>query len=329
MSTSTETALERGIAYLAERQLPHGGFSLRYGFDVASEDTVADDHTIFGPALVAWSLGYCGPAAKPVLDRAIAYLYARMEPGGVWRHWSLPEPRHHLAGPDVDDTSVVSQVLRAHGFPVPDNRALLLSNRDDEGRFWTWIYVRWPPPRNVRYWIIALKRLRHPLIARALWKTTPAIPRDLDGIVNADVLWHLGDGPHAAPVVAWLIDIFRAGDEDRCDKWYRGTPTFCWAVARAARTGGVRGLDAIREEACDRLCGLAQPDGSIGEGALDTALALSALAEWEHDPPEAERACAYLEATQSADGSWPAAGMYYADLRDEPTPHWGSAELTT
>jgi Prenyltransferase and squalene oxidase repeat len=331
MSTGTETqAIERGLRFLARRQLPDGGFSLRYGFDVASPETVADDHALFGTALIAGSLSACRlEAAEPILDRAVARLVAVMEPGGVWRHWAPEERRHHVVAPDVDDTACISVLLRDRGIPFPDNRDLLLANRDPGGRFYTWMVARWPPPRSARLAWIAVKRWRHPRLARELWTTTPADPPDVDGVVNANVLHYLGDGPHAAPVVEWLVGLFRRREDHACDKWYRGSCTFAWAVARAARAG-VAGLDAIREEMCARLVASQAPDGRIGDGPLDTALAVCALSHWGARPDEAAAACAYLESVQAPDGSWPAEAMYFAGPRlDPPLPRWGSGELTT
>ena len=330
MSTGTDAAVARAAAFLAARQLPPGGFRLRYGLDPAAHDAVDDDHTVFAAALVAHSLGFCDhPYARAALDRAVAYLRARMEPGGVWRHWNPTHENYHVVAPDVDDTAYAAPVLRRHGAALPDNRSLLLANRDGRGLFYTWIIARRPPPRHPRVWAIALKRWRHPFRARALWKVTPADPGDVDGIVNANVLHYLGDGPHAAPVVAHLRDVLARREEHRCDAWYRGPFTFYYAVSRAARAG-VRGLDATRDVICDRITATAAPDGRFGDGPLDTALGLCALADWEADPPERVRACEYLEAVQAPDGSWPAEAFYYIGPQlDPPVERWGSSELTT
>jgi hypothetical protein len=321
---------ERGLAFLAARQLSSGGFSLRYGFDVSSQETVADDHALFGTALIAQSLSASGhAAARPIIDRAVARLRELMEPGGVWRHWAPEERRHHVVAADVDDTACISALLRDRGVAFPDNRALLLDNRHPDGRFYTWMVARWPPPRNARLTSIAVKRWRHPRLARELWDTTPADPPDVDGIVNANVLHYLGDGPHAPPVVEWLVDVFRRREDHACDKWYRGSYTFAWAVARAHRAG-VAGLDVIRDEMCARLIGDQAPDGRIGDGPLDTALAVCALLDWGADATATAAACAYLEATQGPEGQWPPAAMYFAGPRlDPPLPRWGSEELTT
>ena len=203
MSTGTDTvALARAVDFLARTQLPSGGFSLRYGFDVAAGPTEPDDNALFGTALIAWSLGFCRDRdARAVLARAIAHLRAHEEPGGVWRHWTPAAPQYHVVAPDVDDTAYISTVLRANGIAPPDNRRVLLANRDRRGLFYTWFIARRRPPRSVRLWLIAARRARHPLEGRKLWTTTPAFPSDVDGIVNANVLAYLGDGPHAEPDV--------------------------------------------------------------------------------------------------------------------------------
>src|ERR671938_482425 len=127
MSTGTDTAaLARAVDFLARTQLPSGGFSLRYGFDVATGPTEPDDNALFGTALIAWSLGFCdGGDAAGVLARAVDHLRAHMERGGVWRHGTPAAPQYHVVAPDVDDTAYISTVLRANGVAVPDNRALL------------------------------------------------------------------------------------------------------------------------------------------------------------------------------------------------------------
>ena len=323
MSTGTEASVARGLAFLAERQRPDGGFTLRYGLD--GEEGEPDDHALFGTALVAYSLGFCGDAAAVVRDRAVAHLVDHMEPGGVWRHWTPGHEQYHLLAADADDTACASLVLRAQGVPFPDNRGLLLGNRDPDGRFYTWFVIRRPLPRRLGLWRIGLKRLRRPIASRALWKVTWAQVHDKDTVVNANVLAYLGDGPHAGPVVAHIADVFRRRQEHACDIWYRGALTFQWAVSRAW-AAGVTGLGAIREESRERILALRHGDGRIGDGPLDTARAICALDQWGAGVPE--DAWAYLESAQRPDGSWPAAALYFAGPRAD-LPGWGSAEVTT
>lgn len=331
MPTGTDAAVDRGIGFLERQQLPTGTFSLRVGFDLASDEVVQEDHNLFSAAMVAYSLLRCEhPGSGPIVDRAVAYLLAHAEPGGVWRYYAPGDPKYGWVAPDVDDTSCISSLLRALGRPVPDNREVILANRDPRGLFYTWIAPRRPLPRSLAWWRVAARRWRHPRESRKLWTESHSRLDDVDAIVNANVLAYLGDGAHAGPVVARLIEVFRAREDHRCDKWYRGPYVFAYAVSRAA-LGGVQGLYAIREESVDRLRAAAGEDGRIGDGPLDTALAVCALRSWEADVPEAEAARDYLRASQSPEGSWPTAAYYFGgSVPDDPTVlSWGAEALTT
>lgn len=325
------TAAERGVRFLADRQLPSGGFELRVGLDLPLGQTEPDRETIFGTALVAHAL--CGrddAASREIVRRATRRLQAHALPGGVWQHWDPAAPQHPILPPDADDTACASMALRDAGEPVPDNRRLLLANRDGRGLFFTWLVVHGPPAapltRDPRLWRLAARRWRHPLLASAIWRMTSASPRDVDAVVNANVLAHLGDGPHAAAVADFLVEAFERGDEERSDRWYRSRFAFYRSTARAA-AAGVRSLDRLREPMAARIAEASGPDGRIGDTAQDTALAVCALADLGAGAAERERACAWLAGAQHEDGSWPADAFYFGGpLMD---PRWGSRELTT
>ena len=327
MSTGTET--ERALAFLAARQLPSGQFGVLMGRDLSDPGADAwPDSTPFPTALIVHSLSFSdsGMAAE-MIRRAVSFLRGEMEPGGVWRYWTATHERHLTIPPDLDDTACVAQVLNRHGVRVPDHRSLIMANRDRDGLFYTWITPRWhPPPAHMGFWRVALQRYRTPLQSRMFWRLTESAPNDLDGVVNANVLFHLGESAQTAPVVAHLVDVIRRGDEAHCDKWHLNPFTFHYMVARCFEAGA-EGLRQVRDEAIDRIVAGVNSDGSIGTSVLDTALAACALRSWSADRVTAERAIDRLRATQRADGSWPVVAMYWGG----PERHygWGSEELTT
>ena len=323
-------AVDAALTFLAGRQLPTGAFPVRVGDDPADAASAPDDAALFATSLVAHSLSLCeDDVARSMAARAAAYLREQMEPCGVWRHWTADHERYHALPADLDDTACISTVLRRQGVPFPDNAALLLANRDRRGLFHTWLVARWPPaPAPVAFWRVALRRWRRPLHARLFWRTSAA-PRDVDGIVNANVLQYLGDGPHAPAVVEHLAGVLRRGEEDRCDKWYRSPFVLYYAIARCVRAG-VSGAAALGDDVAARIRAAAAPDGRIGAGPLDTALGACALARLDAGAPELGRALAWLVGLQSPDGSWPAEAVYFGGPREDPAvPSWGSAELTT
>jgi hypothetical protein len=328
MSTGTDP-VDRALVFLAARQQASGGFEVRVALDLRAEEGVADP-SLFATATIARALGACESRsqASPILARALTYLRGAMEPGGVWRHWTREHPEYAGLPADSDDTACVSSVLRRHGVDMPDNVGLLLANRDGRGLFRTWLVPRWPPPVDAGFWRVAARRARRPLQARRFWATS-AGPGDVDGVVNANVLSHIGDGPHAAAVVDYLISIVRRGEEEDCDKWYRSAFVFHAALARCVRAG-VSGLEIGRDEAVAKLLAGVGEDGATGAGAVDAALAVQALGDWGAGAAERRRVCEHLARTQEADGSWPAEPFYFGGPRHHPAvPEWGSRELTT
>ncbi len=277
-------ALERAITFLEQRQLPSG--------EIPVQAWGKPDPSIFPTALAAHCLSFAPGAAK-IRERALDFLAAEMDPRGLWKHWPRTHP--HSAGlpPDLDDTACASAVLSRAGRAVPDNRALLLANRNRRGLFKTW-YLGAP-------------ELRHPLALFFFFRRTSAKPFDVDAVVNANVLFYLGDAP---AVAEHLRAVLREKRETQCDKWYENPFAVHYFFARAG---------VIPET----------PPGT-SSNALDHALA--ACVDPARDP-------APLLDAQLDSGGWPAAGLYHGGRRrrrdgtfDEPhpdTPWWGSDELTT
>jgi hypothetical protein len=190
-------AAERGLAFLAAHQLPTGQFPTYVGVDLHADP--AFDSSPFTTALVAHSISRStAPESRRMLDRALDFLVAEMEPGGTWRYWAADHGGHELIPEDVDDIACASAVLRRHGRPVPANRKLLLANRDRRGRFYTWIAPRFaPPPLSLAFWRVAGRQAR----ARHFFRDNQLSRRDVSSVVNANVLFCIGDGPTARPVV--------------------------------------------------------------------------------------------------------------------------------
>src|SRR5712671_3838284 len=133
-----DTAVCRAIAFLARAQLADGEFKTVLGSDA----TLADgewDSSPFVTSLVAYSLSHAGPAAKPLIDRALSFLLSEMEHGGVWRYYTSKQFKHVRIPPDLDDTACASFVLVRNGKSIPVNRWLMLENTDNRGLFYTWL----------------------------------------------------------------------------------------------------------------------------------------------------------------------------------------------
>lgn len=279
-----ERAVVRGIAFLERAQLPSG--------EIPVEAWGKSDPSIFPTALAAHCLSFA-PGAAQVRARSLDFLAAEMDSRGLWKHWPRTHPHYRGLPPDLDDTACASAALVRAGRTIPDNRGLLLANRNRRGLF--------------RTWYLGAPELRHPLALFSFYRWTSARPFDVDAVVNANVLFYLGD---LSVVAEHLRAILREKRETQCDKWYENAFAVHYFFARA----GVR------------------PDGPPGEPSNVLEHALAACVDLDRDITP-------LLDAQLDSGGWPAAGLYHGGRRrrrdgtfDPPhpdTPWWGSEELTT
>lgn len=325
MSTGPEIdAIARGIAYLKRVQLDSGELPVFATTDPSLQRNAVLDPSIFPTALAAHCLSFC-PEAAAVCARAHDFLLAEMDGDGLWRHWTRTHPHYRSLPPDLDDTSCASAVLVRAGRRIPDNRDLLLANRDGRGRFFTWVVPR-PRWTGRRHMALVLAQLRHAATLAMFFRLTSAKPYDVDACVNASTLFYLGRFAGSAAVVGFLVRCLETGAEQQCDKWYENPFVVRYFLSRALASADAPAGDlVVRRTAAD-----ARANG------LEHALAAATLLDWGG---EAGADIAALLAGQSADGSWPRAAVYHggrARLKAggfaEPhpdTPRWGSEAITT
>jgi hypothetical protein len=326
-SNDTGAAVERGLEFLRRSQLPSGEFKVFMSTDDSLEKDCVVDSSPFPTALIAYSLGFADPAnAGAMMEKTLQFFLAEMEGPGLWRYWMKQHQYHSTIPPDLDDIACVSYVLRRHRVSFPDNVELLLANRNRQGLFYTWMTPRWPMPAVPSYWGVVLRQWLNPVKLYYFWKLNESEPGDVDCVVNANVLFYVGEGRATRAVVDYLIDILRRGAEGCCDKWHLNRFMFQYVVSRNFHAG-ISALAEVRDEAVTRIVAAAKPDGSVGDGVLDTALAVCALLYWKSSPPELERAVRFLLGEQRADGAWPRAVLYYGGPKKYYG--WGSEELTT
>ncbi|MFN2598332.1 MAG: hypothetical protein ABR563_14220 [Pyrinomonadaceae bacterium] len=323
---SLDAGIERALEFLRRSQLPSGEFKVYMSPDLNLERDCVFDSSPFPAALIAYALGFADPAAvADVLDKALRFLLSEMESSGLWRYWTRRHPSRSTIPPDLDDTACASFVLRRHGVPFPPNLKLIFANRNRDGIFYTWVTARWLPPLVPSYWRVVLRQWLHPLKLYYFFKLLEPTRHDVDCVVNANVLFYAGEGRETRAVIDYLVAIFRRGEEDRCDGWYSNRFMFYYAVSRNFHVG-VAALGEVRDESVARIVAAAKPDGSVGGGVLNTALAACALLYWRGSPPELERAVRFLLDAQRADGSWSRASLYSGPKK---LYGWGSEELVT
>ena len=323
-----EEAVARGLAFLRRSQLPSGEFRCLMSTDNALARDCVPDSSPFPTALVAYSLGFAGrEEAGDMIDKTLRFFIAEMEGPGLWRYWTKGHQYHSTIPPDLDDVACVSLVLRRHGVAFPPNEKIVLANRDARGLFYTWLTPRLRMPADAAFWRVALRQLLSPVRFYYFWKLNESERNDVDCVVNANVLFYLGESARTRAVVEYLLDVFRRGEEECCDKWHLNRFTYYYVVARNFEAG-VASLGPVRDECVERIVKSARPDGSIGENVLETALAACALLSWGGAAPaELARAVEFLLGAQGEGGDWPRAALYYGGPKK--FYGWGSEELTT
>ncbi|RYF38012.1 MAG: hypothetical protein EOO38_25450, partial [Cytophagaceae bacterium] len=303
-------SIEAGLGFLEHSQLPSGEFKCFMSRDNSMETDCVVDSSPFPTALIAYCLSFApGEGARAMLDSATQFFLAEMEGPGLWRYWTKQHQYHGVIPPDLDDIACVSYVLRQQGLTFPSNSAMVLHSRDAQGLFYTWITPRWRMPRHIPFWRVALRQLKNPIQHYGFWKLNESNADDVDGVVNANVLFYLGECPETQAVIKYLIEVVQQKKEDCCDKWHLNRFTFYYVVGRNFHQG-IEAFEAVREVVIARIISYAKPNGSIGDNELETALAICALLYWKSSPPELKRAVQFLLDKQKDGGDWTRSVLY-------------------
>ncbi|HFC11872.1 MAG TPA: hypothetical protein ENJ56_03435 [Anaerolineae bacterium] len=320
-----DACIRQAVDFLATQQLPSGEFVTYRARDAAMTVEVSADSSVFPTALIGHSLQFI-PQAAPMLDRAADFLLAAMERGGIWRYWTKQHEHHHVIPPDMDDIVCISALLRDLNRPIPDNIPLILANRNRDGLFYTWFFPRLSTWQHPTLWSILLCESNLRPSRSMFWRINESGKNDVDCVVNANLLFYLGQRRETEPVIDWLIEIIDQGQEACCDKWHLNRFTFYYMLSRCFAAGVTR-LEAAREEIIGRIEQATHPDGSIGTTILETALAVCALHNFNVTTNNLSKAVDAICNAQQIDGSWPRHVMYYGG----PAKYWGwgSEALTT
>ena len=302
---ASKDGLERAVRYMETHQLASGEIPV----DASRPGVFQRDPSVFPTALATHSLSFA-PQARHVRERAIAFLRREMDDRGLWKHWTREHESYDLLPPDLDDTSCASAALAAAGESFPDNRRLLLSNRNRDGLF--------------RTWKLGVRELIHPVALFLFFTRTSAKPFDTDAVVNANALFYLGNTFDHRPIVDHLLTVLEQDQESSCDKWYVNPFVIWYFFSRA--------LHPIAPHTGDIICN--KIERVTPKSSLDQALAVCSFHYWNRPVSAAP-----LLAEQLPSGAWRSAPLYTggrARNRDgsygsahPDTPSWGSEALTT
>ena len=212
--------------------------------------------------------------AKAICAATEAYLVNTIEYPGLWRYYRhLPQ--------DLDSTTLCSLVIGGHPWIfLGRNVRRILENRDEEGRFLTWMLAEDEPDVVSRFRIEA------------------------DPVVNANVIAYLGDHTETRSAQRWLESLIAEGDLEGSSKWYPDAVTIYYATTRAM-VRAEPALRQLRSTLADRILSLCDKHGRFGN-ILQAAQAVSALYNiGVLDSIDVHREVEGFLELQRDDGSWP------------------------
>ena len=268
-------SVRRGLDFL-ESTIDANGAWHCIRFNVADPDIPRHfERPPFVSALCVLALESCDDArARAMCNRTRAYLVDTIEYPGLWRYYlHLPQ--------DLDSTALCSLAIGTHPWIVLGrNVPRMLANRDEEGRFMTWVLQEDEPDVATSFRIEA------------------------DPVVNANVIACLGDHPETRDAQRWLEALISEGGLEGSSKWYPYPVTICHAASRAV-VRARPALDRLRPILADRILGLRDGNGEFGN-VLQAAQAVSALRNIGRlGHIDASREAERIMGAQREDGSWP------------------------
>jgi hypothetical protein len=318
-------AVDRALTWLAANQTPAGELRAWASPLDDGPPTWVPDTLNFITALAAIALDRVEhAAATTVVDRAVDFLIREQQPNGLWRYWAADNDQSDFTPADADDTACAALAVAGRGFRWAPTERLLLANRNDDGRFWTWFVDR--PAVGTRSLARALRDERRAVVRQRraeLWETTEADANDVDVVVNANVCRYLGAGaPDAA--ADWVVQVLRDGRDVGEDKWHRRASTLHLSIADGARrgVGPFRSVAPVLTERIERRW----ERGELAS-ALDQAQSLLALQAI--DAPRTVRGDLVdaLLRSQRPDGDWERSIFYFGGPRE--VFGWASEALST
>ena len=328
-SENISEAISRGVGYLYQHQYPNGEFCVYISGHDPMTDGCNPDSNVFPTAIISSSLLFLQgtPRVEEILDKSAAFLLEQAGWGASWNYYTRYHALRSLCPSDADDTCYAAAFLSARkiDFPKDANVSLLLSNRDRLGLFYTWFTFRLRWNTNRDYWRLVRSEFRHPVKTFLFWLKNELGRNDVDGVVNANVLYYFGDTDVTQPVIKFLIGIIENEKEGDCDKWYRNPFSVYYFITRNYYAGILK-LEPCRQPILERILATAKPDGRLGKTVLDTALNVCSFLNIHYYGEELDAAIDFLLKSQQENGGWERWRLYGGPSM---SVGWGSEELTT
>ena len=292
--------ISKGLEFLALDFEKHGEFSMNICHNPDLYPPLIKDSTVFATAVVTYCLRFCDEVmAKKLNRRAFSFLSSLMRADGLWSYWT-PRSGKSIT-PDLDDTACISRLLLDFGEHelLPNlNRQKFFNHQNEEGCFFTWF-------------------------------NKACEFNDVDSVVNANVVWYLGQLPETDRAIKNLINVVTTGNEESSYWYYLNPFSLYYAISRAACAGAPKLksiFKVIYERISYHLGDLSQRFDPLTLGLGLCTLANLGLAHTNLSKNIARKICK----VQNPGGSWEAVAFSGGPEPPGPLSVWfGSKALTT
>ena len=320
-------AISQGVDYLYEHQLPTGEFCTYLSPDENMQEWCFLDSNVFCTAIISSCVlkVHLNEKRDKILDLAVRFLSYEMMRGGLWNFFTKVNVRFKAVPADADTTSYTSSVLEQLGIDFPNNKALLLENRDKDGLFFTWIVLRRNSTLTLSNLKVIGRELKRPFHTLYFWFKHEVKRRDVDAVVNANTLFYIGLNEKTRVIVKFLINLIEEYKEESSDKWYKNPIVFYYFVSR--NYPKIKSLEPVKEPIVSRLLKKVNDEGGFGKNDLENAMAIVTLLNFEYNGLELIRAVGALLNKQTEAGNWQRSILFYTG--PSKWAGWGSEETTT
>lgn len=300
---SIQTAIKRGLGFLAENQISTGEFPSFMALDREMKGMCVQESSVFPTALILQCLEFVSVSSHEMVTNACQFLVDEMTPPGLWRYWTQRQGKDGETGQialDLDDSCCASLVLGQlrPEVSISGNIGAILGNRNEQGLFFTWI-------------------------------KDPESANDVDSVVNANVLCYLGERPETRRVIDYLNEIIRLNKEADSYFYYLDNLALYYMMSRAFFRG-VSHLEASRHKISGRALERLEETRTRKDPLL-ASLALCTLLNYSYQPDHIPNGVLNsLLCAQQSDGGWPLIAFYAGP--EFPAPHrvwFASRALTT
>ncbi len=191
-----EQKIENGIGILSSMQKENGEFTSFSCSTSDREDCSIHTGSVFISTFILYSLNFArnNPVSNKMIKKGTDFIRSQKQGGDLWRFWG------DMIDYDLDDISCASFIIELSGEKL-SNRETILSNRNQEGLFKTWI--------------------------------RESEKNDVDAVVNANVLLYLGENEKTIPACNALVDAVIENKEDSMNYYYPDTAVFYYTLSRA------------------------------------------------------------------------------------------------